>query len=87
MLVAEGRGNARGFVCPYHHWTYALDGCLINAPAMNKTRDFDKSSVRLPALAVEVWLGFIFVNFDHAAVPLALAERAGRMPAQGIALV
>jgi len=71
MLVAEGRGNARGFVCPYHHWSYALDGRLANAPAMNKTRDFDKSSVRLPSLAVEVWLGFVFVNFDHDAPPLA----------------
>ncbi len=70
MLVAEGRGNARGFVCPYHHWTYALDGCLLNAPAMNKTRNFDKSTVRLPALAVETWLGFIFVNFDRSATPL-----------------
>jgi phenylpropionate dioxygenase-like ring-hydroxylating dioxygenase large terminal subunit len=71
MLVAEGRGNARGFTCPYHHWSYALDGRLANAPAMGKTNNFDKSKVRLPALSVEVWLGFIFVNFDHAAPPLA----------------
>ena len=26
MLVAEGAGNTRGFVCPYHHWVYSLDG-------------------------------------------------------------
>ena len=71
MLVAEGRGNARGFVCPYHHWSYALDGRLSNAPAMSKTRDFDKSSIRLPSLEVAVWLGFVFVNFDRAAPPLA----------------
>ena len=71
MLVAEGRGNTRGFVCPYHHWVYGLDGALINAPAMERTCDFDKKSVRLPALKVEVWLGFIFVNFDPDAAPLA----------------
>ncbi len=71
MLVAEGAGNARGFVCPYHHWVYALDGELVNAPAMDRTCDFDKGSVRLPVLAVEVWQGFIFVNFDTAAPPLA----------------
>ncbi|MGQ0429995.1 MAG: aromatic ring-hydroxylating oxygenase subunit alpha [Gammaproteobacteria bacterium] len=76
MLVAEGRGNARGFVCPYHHWTYGLDGRLINAPAMNKTRGFDRSGVRLPSLAVETWLGFVFANFDHAAAPLALRLRS-----------
>ncbi|MGQ0383858.1 MAG: aromatic ring-hydroxylating oxygenase subunit alpha [Gammaproteobacteria bacterium] len=76
MLVAEGRGNARGFVCPYHHWTYGLDGCLINAPAMNRTRGFDRSGVRLPSLAVETWLGFVFANFDHGAAPLAPRLRA-----------
>jgi len=70
MLVAEGRGSARGFVCPYHHWTYALDGCLLNGPAMNRTRNFDKSKIRLPSLKVEVWLGFVFVNFDADAAPL-----------------
>jgi phenylpropionate dioxygenase-like ring-hydroxylating dioxygenase large terminal subunit len=71
MLVAEGAGNARGFVCPYHHWVYSLDGDLVNAPAMERTCDFDKAGVRLPALAVEVWQGFIFVNFDSSAAPLA----------------
>jgi phenylpropionate dioxygenase-like ring-hydroxylating dioxygenase large terminal subunit len=76
MLVAEGRGNTRGFVCPYHHWTYALDGCLINAPAMSRTRKFDKACFGLPTLAVEVWLGFIFVNFDRNAAALAPRLRA-----------
>ena len=71
MLVAEGEGNARGFVCPYHHWTYALDGALRNGPAMDKTCNFNKSDVRLPALKLETWLGFLFVNFDLQAPPLS----------------
>ena len=71
MLVAEGSGNVRGFVCPYHHWTYGLDGRLINAPAMEKTCEFDKTRFGLPNFKVEVWLGFIFVNFDPDAPPLA----------------
>ena len=71
MLVAEGRGNTRGFVCPYHHWVYGLDGILINAPAMERSRRFDKSTVRLPSFKVEIWLGFIFINFDDQAPPLA----------------
>ena len=29
MLVVEGRGNAKAFMCPYHHWSYSLDGNLI----------------------------------------------------------
>ena len=71
MLVAEGHGNARGFVCPYHHWTYGLDGRLVNAPAMEKTCGFDKTKIALPRFKVEVWLGFVFVNFDENAAPLA----------------
>ena len=71
MLVAEGRGSAKTFVCPYHHWCYSLDGKLIGAPAMDKTLNFDRSAVRLPALKLEVWHGFVFVNFDLGAAPLA----------------
>ncbi|MFI4933735.1 MAG: aromatic ring-hydroxylating dioxygenase subunit alpha [Caulobacterales bacterium] len=71
MLVAEGKGNTRGFVCPYHHWVYGLDGRLVNAPAMERTCDFDKKAVRLPEFRVETWLGFLFINFDPDAKPLA----------------
>lgn len=71
MLVAEGRGNTKAFVCPYHHWTYALDGRLMAAPAMGETCGFKRDDIRLPELKVEVWLGFIFVNFDQDASPLA----------------
>jgi nitrite reductase/ring-hydroxylating ferredoxin subunit len=70
-LVAEGHGNARSFRCPYHHWTYKLDGHLLGAPEMNRACDFDKAEVRLPEFRLEVWLGFIFINFDPDAAPLA----------------
>lgn len=71
MLVAEGSGNARGFLCPYHHWAYSLDGDLVAAPAMNKTCDFDRKAHGLPNFKVELWHGFIFVNLDAEAEPLA----------------
>lgn len=71
MLVAEGSGNTRGFLCPYHHWAYSLDGELVTAPAMNKTCNFDKSENGLPTFKVEIWNGFIFINFDENAQPLA----------------
>lgn len=79
MLVAEGQGNTRAFLCPYHHWAYSLDGELIGAPAMDKTVDFNKKDFCLPTLRVEIWQGFIFVNFDLLAEPLAprLAEIDG----------
>lgn len=71
MLVAEGHGNTRAFLCPYHHWAYSLDGELIGAPAMEQTQGFDKKAFCLPTLQVEVWQGFVFVNFDPLAAPLA----------------
>jgi len=70
MLVAEGAGKARGFLCPYHHWSYSLDGALVAAPAMNKTCNFDRKENGLPRFAVEIWNGFIFINFDLNAAPL-----------------
>lgn len=71
MLVAEGHGNARGFLCPYHHWSYTLEGKLVAAPAMGKTCNFDKAQYGLPNFRVELWNGFIFINFDADAAPLA----------------
>ncbi|MXP24987.1 Rieske 2Fe-2S domain-containing protein [Altererythrobacter indicus] len=70
MLVAEGKGNTRGFTCPYHHWSYDIDGKLVGAPAMSKTCNFDKKKHNLPKLKLETWHGFIFVNFDPEAKPL-----------------
>ncbi len=71
MQVCEGEGNASTFKCPYHHWIYGQDGRLLGSPAMERTNDFDKSEFGLPPLAVEEWQGFIFVNFDLDAAPLA----------------
>lgn len=71
MQVCDGEGNGTTFKCPYHHWNYALDGRLLGAPAMERTEGFDKSEWGLPRLAVELWQGFVFVNMDAEAAPLA----------------
>jgi phenylpropionate dioxygenase-like ring-hydroxylating dioxygenase large terminal subunit len=71
MQVAEGWGTTTTFKCPYHHWIYGLDGRLLGAPAMERTLHFEKKECGLPSLRVEVWQGFIFINFDNAAAPLA----------------
>lgn len=72
MLVAEGSGNCgRAFVCPYHHWGYDRRGRLIAATQMDGVGTFDRSAVRLPQIRSEVWNGFVFVNFDADAAPLA----------------
>ena len=67
----EQRGSVRTFRCPYHWWTYGLDGRLLGAPDMDHRPGFDKGGIRLPALASETWNGFVFANFDPGAEPLA----------------
>jgi phenylpropionate dioxygenase-like ring-hydroxylating dioxygenase large terminal subunit len=64
MMVVEGEGNRRNFECPYHLWTYSLQGELLGAPLMGKSKDFDKRKCSLHSFRVDTWEGFIFVNFD-----------------------
>ncbi|EJL27350.1 ring-hydroxylating dioxygenase, large terminal subunit [Caulobacter sp. AP07] len=64
-------GVAKALVCPYHSWTYNIDGGLRGAPQMNKIEGFDPKTVRLPEFKLEVWNGFVFVNLDPQAEPLA----------------
>lgn len=63
-------GNARYFRCPYHWWVFNLDGELTGAPEMKDTDCFVMEDTGLAKIAVEVWNGFIFVNFDENAGPL-----------------
>ncbi len=71
--VCTGHGNAAAFVCPFHKWSYALDGRLIGAPLMEEALDFDRDTCALPEYRAEVVDGFVFVNLDGNAPPLAPA--------------
>lgn len=64
--------------CPYHAWTYGLDGALRSAPRSSSESDFDPTDFALKPLAVDRWGPFIFVNPDSGAPPLA--ETLGRLP-------
>ena len=71
MQVASGSGKkTRGFSCPYHAWRYDLEGQLINAPLM-KSENFSLDEHRLKEIKSEAWNGFIYVNLDGNASPLA----------------
>ena len=70
-LIVTGKGKARRLTCPYHHWVYDLDGRLAAAPQMPQRPDFDTAACRLPEFPCETWMGFIFVNLDSDAAPLA----------------
>jgi phenylpropionate dioxygenase-like ring-hydroxylating dioxygenase large terminal subunit len=86
MVVAEGEGNSTKFTCPYHHWSYALDGRLLGAPAMERAVGFDKSQCGLPSLPVEIWSGFVFTSFDNDVAPLAPRLRELEEPLEGYEL-
>ena len=70
MWLAEGAGNVDCFTCPYHGWRYDLQGQLVAAREMHKTKDFDVSNLRLKALRTEIWQGFVLINFDDQAQSL-----------------
>ena len=70
-VILEGTGTAKNFVCPYHAWTYANDGQLLRAPYMDQVKGFDVKGCRLPEFKTEVWHGFLYVNLDGKAKPLA----------------
>ncbi len=69
--VASGEGNRRTLQCPYHAWTYGLDGCLRRAPRSEGAPGFDPTALGLAPVQVDVWGPFVFVNPDLDAPPLA----------------
>ena len=65
------RGNATGFTCPYHSWSYALDGALRGLPYPDGyTGIVDKTQLPLPKLKVDTYNGMIFASFDQNVGPL-----------------
>jgi choline monooxygenase len=70
-VVTEEQGTAGIFRCPYHGWSYALDGSLKGAPEFEAVCSFDRSQNGLLPVRVDSWERFVFVNLDHQAMPLA----------------
>jgi phenylpropionate dioxygenase-like ring-hydroxylating dioxygenase large terminal subunit len=72
-VLGDARGTTRAFNCPFHGWCYDLHGRLVGAPEMSAhvAHDALASSHSLPRLRSEIWNGFVFVNFDGTAPPLA----------------
>lgn len=68
--LAEGCGKRRSLVCPYHAWSFGLDGKLLRAPGMENTPGFDPSREGLIPIRMEIWSGNLFINFDPSAQDL-----------------
>ncbi|MGQ0675280.1 MAG: aromatic ring-hydroxylating oxygenase subunit alpha [Rhodospirillales bacterium] len=76
--LLEGQGICAAIVCPYHAWTYGLDGALAAAPAMEQSTGFDRRRNGLVPVRLESWGGFAFVNADPQAP--SLLDTLGDMP-------
>jgi len=68
LLCKEAHGHFRNgrIICPYHTWTYSLDGRLVATPGRLEADDFAAGGYSLYAVHVDTWKGFVFVNLSDA---------------------
>ena len=65
-LCTDAEGSFAGSIqCPYHAWTYDLDGALIGAPHMDEVPHFEKADYPLHRVHADVWDGHIFINLSR----------------------
>lgn len=88
-LREEANGHCAAIQCPYHAWTYGLDGALVGAPHMENVAGFDKADYSLHAVRLELWEGFIFVSLVEAPLPLeqVFAPLAGKFTHWNLSLL
>lgn len=77
-IVLQGEGCRETLQCPYHAWTYNLDGSLRRAPRSEREPGFDPAGLSLLPVSVGTWGPFVFVNPDHDAGPLE--DALGKLP-------
>jgi Rieske 2Fe-2S family protein len=81
VLSEIERGHANNaYVCPYHNWTYALDGELIGTPNVRAEDGLDRSAHGLSPVHCEVWDGFVFVNLTDGTPTRSLVEQLAIEP-------
>src|SRR5438067_872426 len=69
-LIENRNGQCAAIQCPYHAWTYALDGRLLGAPHMDEMPGFNKAEYPLKPARLGLWEGFIFLNLGEATASL-----------------
>lgn len=79
-ILTQPKGKIGRFVCPYHAWSYALDGGLAIVPEAFNFAGLNKASLGLAALRCEAWRGLIFINFGDD--PCSLLDFLGAIPRQ-----
>jgi choline monooxygenase len=87
--VASGNGNTDRLVCPYHGWTYHLDGRLARAPRLGPIQDFSRDDFGLRQLEAALWAPLVFVRVEPGEPSLAelLAPLSGRIETTSLRFV
>ncbi len=75
--LLQGEGSAQRITCPYHAWTYRLDGSLMTARRSEHLENFDVNGICLTSIRLEILCHFVFVNLDPDAP--TLAEQTGNL--------
>lgn len=70
-VVREESGCTRTLTCKYHSWRYDLTGKLKSLPALSTFTELDLGELSLQSVRCELWGGFVFINLDQTAQPLA----------------
>jgi len=70
-VVTEAQGCAKQFRCPYHGWTYGIDGALKGMVEFDGVCNFDRAKNGLVPIRLDTWENFVFVNLDGRAAPLS----------------
>src|SRR5436309_6982727 len=84
-LIENRRGQLSAAIqCPYHAWTYALDGRLLGAPHMDDVLGFNKADYSLRPVNVAPWEGFIFVNLAEAGALTSILSQRERRKQDGL---
>src|SRR5437764_13424575 len=73
-LCEEQNEHVAAIQCPYHAWTYALDGRLLGAPHLDETPGFNKAEYPLKPARLGLWEGFIFLNLAPKAFGASLEK-------------
>jgi choline monooxygenase len=69
-VVPEAAGCAKQFRCPYHGWTYGIDGALKGMVEFEGVCNFDRAANGLVPIRLDVWENFVFINLDGRCLPL-----------------
>src|SRR5437867_8033824 len=82
-LKEDTCGHTSAIQCPYHAWTYGLDGRLIGAPHMDDVPGFDKADFPLHRVNLGLWEGFIFVNLTDSSSLTSVLSQSERRKQDG----